>query len=173
MEPIIGQIMLFAGSFAPRGWAFCDGQLVQISQNEALFAILGVTYGGDGRTTFALPDLRGRTPVHAGQGDGLTARKPGDAMGQEDVTLTAAQMPAHRHDMSVCKRATHNTPKPGDALGRAKIYVPPVDDAAEPDIPLNDKTIGSAGDGAPHNNMQPSLCINYIIALQGIFPSRS
>ncbi len=171
MDPLIAQIMLFGGNFAPRGWAFCDGQLLPISSYSALFSILGTTYGGDGRTTFALPDLRGRAPIHAGSGPGLTPRQIGQRFGQEDVALNVAQMPAHGHSMNVANVAADNDRPSGDFLARTPAYV-----AGAP-IPalatLADGTIGQNGGGLPHNNMQPSLVINYIIALEGIFPSRS
>ncbi len=172
MEPLIGQIMMFAGTFAPRGWAFCDGQLLPISENTALFSILGTTYGGDGRTTFALPDLRGRAPMHAGTGPGLSPRPLGDAVGAETVTLTTQDMPSHNHEMVVSNDAA-NTDRQGDAmLGRATIYVSspaPTD----PTSALASTTISAAGGNQPHNNMQPSLAVNFIIALTGIYPSRS
>ncbi|WP_342077205.1 tail fiber protein [Yoonia sp. SS1-5] len=173
MEPLVGQITMFGGNFAPRGWAFCDGQLLAIAENEALFAILGTTYGGDGRKTFALPDLRGRAPVHAGHGAGLTPRKIGQKFGEEGVALTSAQLPEHSHEMFVSEAAPDPSGDTGDAFGRANIYVNAADPATAPSVALNSKTIGQTGGSAPHDNVQPSLCINYIIALQGTFPSRN
>lgn len=175
MEPIIGQIMLFGGNFAPRGWAFCDGQLLEIASHDALFAILGTTYGGDGSTTFGLPDLRGRVPMHAGEGPGLTARKIGQRMGAEGVALTPTQMPAHGHDFLVANTPANKDDPTGEALGQSDIYVgvSPSEPATEPSVALNAKTVGETGGSAPHENMQPTLCINYIIALQGMFPSRN
>lgn len=172
MEPIIGQIMLFAGNFAPRQWAFCDGQLMPIAENSALYSILGTTYGGDGRTTFALPDLRGRVPMHPGQGPGLSNRALGQRLGEESVPLTAAQMPSHSHEL-VASNSPSNSDRPGDAmLGRASVYVsaPPPGD---PTAALADASVAAAGGSQAHDNMQPSLGVNYIIALQGIYPSRS
>jgi microcystin-dependent protein len=139
-DPFIGEVGLFANNFAPRGWAFCDGQLLSIAQHTALFSLLGTTYGGDGRTTFGLPDLRGRTAIGEGTGPGLTPRTLGSKTGVENVTLTEAQMPSHAHTL----------PLP----------------------PSSDMT-GSTGGNQPHTNMQPSLALNYIIALVGTFPSRS
>ncbi len=175
MEPFIAQIMLFGGNFAPRGWAFCDGQLLPIASNSALFSILGVTFGGDGRTTFALPDLRGRVPMHAGAGPGLTPRQIGQATGVEDVTLIESQIPSHNHEMLVASAAAANNRAASDAIGRTDIFVDnnPSDPTTQPSIALNNSTIGNAGGSQQHENMQPTLCINYIIALQGIFPSRS
>lgn len=175
MEPLIAQIMLFGGNFAPRGWAFCDGQLLPISSNSALFSIIGTAFGGDGRTTFALPDLRGRVPMHAGTGPGLTPRQIGQTIGVEDVVLTEAQMPNHNHELLTAAAAAENDRASGDAIGRTAIYVnnDPSNPATQPSVALNSRTISNAGGGQQHENMQPTLCINYIIALQGIFPSRS
>ncbi len=174
MEPLVGQIMLFGGNFAPRGWAFCDGQLLDIESNEALFAILGTTYGGDGHHKFGLPDLRGRVPVNAGHGDGLTPRSIGQKTGAETVVLSAAQLPEHQHDLLITGPPLEDIPITNDAIGRADALVI----GTEPDAqtgtgPLCHKTTGMNGGGAAHDNMQPSLCINYIIALEGTFPSRN
>lgn len=172
-EPFIGQITLFAGNFAPRGWAFCDGQLLAISSNSALFSILGTTYGGDGRTTFALPDLRGRAPIHAGRGPGLSDRRLGQAGGSETVTLTAAQMPSHTHTAR-CNSAAGNSNEPvnnvwsKDAGTASATY-----QSATADSNMNAAAIGNTGGSQSHDNMQPFQVLNYIIALQGIFPSRS
>lgn len=176
-EPFIGQIIQFAGNFAPRSWAFCDGQLLPIAQHTALFSILGTTYGGDGRTTFALPDLRGRVPMHPGNGPGLTSRRLGERSGSETNTITTNQMPPHSHE------ATLNAEKkPGDsadpngkmlsASGEDTIYGDPI---PRPDAMLSPSsiTVGSTGAGQSVNNMQPYEAINFIIALEGIYPSRS
>lgn len=175
MEPFLAQIMLFGGNFAPRGWAFCDGQLLPISSNSALFSILGTTYGGDGRTTFALPDLRGRVPMHAGHGPGLSLRQIGQKTGVEDVTLTTAEIPQHHHEIFVAPDAPNNARPDGDAIGAANIFVNnnTLDPNTQPGLALNEGTISSVGGSQSHENMQPTLCINYIIALQGIFPSRN
>lgn len=175
MEPFIAQIMLFGGNFAPRGWAFCDGQLLPISSNSALFSIIGTSFGGDGRTTFALPDLRGRVPMHAGHGPGLTPRQIGQKVGVEDVALIETQMPNHSHEILVASAAASSARPAGDAIATANIFVDnnPSDPATQPSIALNSRTVSNAGGGQQHENMQPTLCINYIIALQGIFPSRN
>lgn len=175
MEPFIAQIMLFGGSFAPRGWAFCDGQLLPVSSNSALFSIIGTAFGGDGRTTFALPDLRGRVPMHAGTGPGLTPRQIGQRIGVEDVALIEAQMPNHSHEMLVATAAANSDRASGDALAKSPVYVDnnASDPSTQPSVALNSRTVSNAGGGQQHENMQPTLCINYIIALQGIFPSRS
>lgn len=171
MEPFIAQIMLFGGNFAPRGWAFCDGQLLPIANYSALFSLIGNTYGGDGRTTFALPDLRGRVPCHAGSGPGLTPRQAGQRFGEEHVTLVEAQMPNHGHAFMTSATGTPGgRSQTGGSLGPSEIYVPA---SENPTIQMNPASIGRAGGGQAHDNMQPTLCINYIIALEGIFPSRS
>lgn len=169
MEPFIGMVILFGGNFAPRGWALCDGQLLPISENTSLFSILGTTYGGDGRTTFALPDLRGRVPMHPGNGPGLTPRDLGQKLGVESVTLSVAQMPSHGHEMNVANVTADNDRPAGAMLGRTQIYSA----TATPTAALNPTTIANNGGNEAHDNMQPSLGINYIIALQGIYPSRS
>lgn len=169
MEPYLAQIMLFGGNFAPRGWAFCDGQLLSISSYTALFSLLGTTYGGDGRTTFGLPDLRGRVPMHAGTGPGLTPRQIGQKVGEEQVTLTAAQMPAHSHELSVLNATADNDRPANDLLARSQIYSA----TTTPTVALNPASISTTGGSQAHDNMQPTLCINYIIALEGIFPSRN
>lgn len=176
MEPFIGQILMFGGNFAPRGWALCDGQLLPIAQNQALFAILGTTYGGDGRTSFALPDLRGRVAVHPGSGSGLSAYSLGQEGGTEAVTLQASEMPSHNHSPKlhgVHDDADHNCPE--DA-GLAMVKNPRngyVDKTPDVEMIAGSVTeIDVGGDGA-HDNVQPYACVNFIIALQGVFPSRN
>jgi len=177
MDPMLGQIILFAGNFAPRGWAFCDGQTLPISDNEPLYAILGTTYGGDGRATFRLPDLRGRVPMHSGEGPGLTPRDLGARMGAETVGLTATELPEHRHEVYAAKGTAPEEPGDGAALSAAATVVTAKlgshRQRAAPTTELHSKTIGLTGDSAPHENMQPSLCLNYIIAVQGTFPARN
>ncbi len=169
MEPLLGTIILFGGNFEPKGWALCNGQTLPIAQHSALFSLLGTTYGGDGVTSFQLPDLRGRVPVHAGAGKGLTARQPGEAIGTETVTLTATQVPPHSHDLIAANIAGATDRPQGEFLARSQIY------ASDPTntVALSPQSISRAGGGLPHENMQPSLCINYIIALDGIYPSRN
>ncbi|MDH5676276.1 MAG: tail fiber protein [Myxococcales bacterium] len=168
MEPFIGQIMLFAGNFAPRGWALCDGQLLPIAQNSALFSILGTTYGGDGKTTFALPDLRGRIPMHAGQGPGLSPRRLGERAGAETTTLTTNNLPAHNHALLASSSAPDDDSAAGNALAQSEIYV-----GGAATNSMGQSSIGPTGEGQPVQNVQPFLCVNAIIALEGIFPSRS
>ena len=175
-EPFIGQITLFGGNFAPRGWAFCDGQLLSISQNTALFSILGTTFGGNGQTTFGLPDLRGRVPMHPGSGPGLSARFLGEQGGVESVTLLATQMPPHNHQLNASSTDA-TTPVPTNNV-LAKANDPNTLNeinsfAATSNTNLSPGSIGQAGGGQPHSNVQPYTCINYIIALEGIYPSRN
>jgi microcystin-dependent protein len=169
-EPFIGEIKMFAGNFAPRNWAFCDGQLLAISQYDALFSLLGTTYGGDGRTTFGLPDLRGRLPIHMGSGPGLSTRPIGQKSGQETVSLTAAQVPAHTHQMMATEDAGETTDPSGQVLAQATddIY-----STASPDTSMASAAISASGGSQPHDNIQPFLCIHFIIALFGIYPSRN
>ncbi len=171
-EPFIAEIRIFAGNFAPRSWAFCNGQLLPVSQNTALFSLIGTTYGGDGRTTTALPNLEGRAPMHPGRGPGLTDRRLGQRGGVEDVTLTEAQMPNHNHTMSGIP-ASGDDDDASDQVTLANVvganaYAPPATL-----VPLAEAILPSAGGSQAHNNMQPYLAINFIIALQGLYPSRS
>ena len=171
-EPFIAEIKIFAGNFAPRSWAFCDGQLLPIAQNTALFSLIGTTYGGDGRTTTALPNLQGKAPMHPGRGPGLTSRRLGENGGVESVTISEAQMPSHTHTMG-------GVPAPGnqddasstELLSRAvgaNLFGPSANLTA-----LANEILPSAGGSQAHNNMQPYLTINFIIALQGTYPTRS
>ncbi len=166
MEPFIGEIKMFGGNFAPRGWALCDGQLLPISQYSALFSILGTTYGGDGRTTFGLPDLRGRVAMHAGNGPGLSPRNLGRKAGSETVTLTTNQMPSHHHGL-VSGNANNEAQAAGHLIGKEGRYANSVGST------MHQASIQNAGGGQSHENMQPYLVVNYIIALQGVYPSRS
>ncbi len=176
-NPTIGEVTMFAGNFAPRGWALCDGQLLPISQHQALFSILGTTYGGDGRSTFALPDLRGRTPIHVGRGPGLSDYRLGAKGGAETVTLTANQMPAHKHDIEAKLYVSDVEPTIKDGtdnvFGASNIYA--VDGRAVSALRGGTirSSIGDSGGGQAHENRAPYLGINYIIALQGTFPSRN
>lgn len=168
-EPFIAEIRIFAGNFAPRGWAFCNGQLLPVSQNTALFSLIGTTYGGDGRTTTALPNLQGRAPMHPGRGPGLTARRLGQRGGSETVTLTEAQMPSHTHTLNGSRELGDNL-NPGNhylARGTA-MYLPPQNLGA-----MAPQSLPNAGGSQAHNNLQPFLVMNFIIALVGLYPSRS
>ncbi|MDB5694141.1 MAG: phage tail protein [Alphaproteobacteria bacterium] len=169
-QPYVGEIRLFAGNFAPAGWMFCDGQLLPISENDTLFQLLGTTYGGDGQETFALPNLQSRIPVHMGTHAGRTFQLA-EASGIEQVTLTTNQIPIHTHPMLASGDAG-SQPNPGGAvlgaLSTVSIYKP---NAVAPAIPLNTQAITVIGGSQPHDNMQPFLCINFILSLFGIFPS--
>ena len=172
-EPFIGQIITTGFNFAPIGYALCDGQILPISQNTALFSLLGTQFGGNGQTTFALPDLRGRIPVHQGQGPGLTPRTMGESAGEENHTLISTEMPMHNHlMMTVNVAGALGTPN-GNFLAASSnnqtaIYRPTSDGSS-----LNPQSISLAGGSQPHNNMEPYLVISFSIALEGIFPSRN
>lgn len=168
-SPFLGEIQMFGFNFAPRGWAFCDGQLLSIAQNTALFALLGTTYGGNGQTTFGLPDLRGRVPLHRGQGPGLTNRTLGELSGSENVTLLTTQMPAHNH-LLACNSDDPNAGSPAGkfpASSTSPIY------ASTSNSNMAPTAVSLAGGNQPHPNMQPYLTVNFCIALEGIFPSRN
>ncbi len=171
-EPFIAEIRIFAGNFAPRGWAFCNGQLLPIAQNTSLFSLIGTTYGGDGRTTTALPDLQGRAPMHPGRGPGLSSRRLGERTGSETVALTVSTIPSHTHQMKGASTPSNsNAPSAAATLGRStggNAYGPATSTAD-----MSAGTLANAGGGQPHNNMQPYLAINFIIALVGLYPSRS
>ena len=177
-EPFIGQIKLWGGNFAPRGYAFCNGQLLAIAQNTALFSILGTIYGGDGRSTFALPNLQGRVPIHAGHGPGLSVRTLGQTGGSDSVTLSEAQVPPHTHPpRGIAGQADTQLPANNTSLAQppagrgspgVQAYGP-----ANNLVAMNTVAFEPAGGSQPHVNAQPRLALSYIIALQGIFPSRS
>ena len=168
-DPFLGEIMIFGGNFPPRGWATCDGQLLPIAQNQALFSLLGTTYGGNGVTTFALPDLRGRVPIHYGQGPGLAPHTLGERGGEESHTLTAAEMPAHTHVGRGSSAVGTSAVPGGNVVARNAAQIPQY--SASADTSLAPGAIGSAGGGIPHNNMQPYLAVQYVIALVGFYPS--
>ena len=178
MEAYIGSIMLFAGNFAPRGWMFCAGQTLAIAQYQALFSLLGTYYGGNGTTTFMLPDLRSRVPVGAGQGNGLANWTLGESQGFENVTLLPNQMPAHNHTVNV-GTGDANTPTASNnylavansSLGGDPVVVNTYN--GTPSATLAANSISIAGNSQPHSNIQPSLALNYIICLEGIYPSRN
>jgi microcystin-dependent protein len=170
-EPFLGQILIVSFSFAPKGWALCNGQLLPINQNQALFALLGTTFGGDGRQTFALPDLRGRVPIHMGQGPGLQPYTLGERGGQEVVTLTVSQLPAHTHPL-LGQSALGTSASPAGAVWAAQSRLN-VYSAASPDTQMGAASISTSGGSAPYDNHSPYLTVNYVIALVGVFPSRN
>lgn len=169
-EPFVGEIRMFAGTFAPQGWAFCDGQLLAISENDALFSLLGTIYGGDGQTTFGLPDLRGRLPVHAGSGPGLSPRNLGSNGGAESVTLTTNQLPSHTHAATGSGASGTDANPGGNFLAGSTVVAPYVQET--PDTPFAATAITATGGNQPHANLMPYLCVHFIIALFGIYPSR-
>lgn len=168
-EPFVGEIRIFAGQFAPTGWAFCNGQLLSASQNTALFSLLGYAYGGSG-STFRLPDLQGRAPMFYGQGLGLTARTRGQALGAETHTLGLPEIPSHTHSLTAHSGNGHTDQAAGSAMARSPSGIPQY--AANFDTTMAPDAVSTSGGGQPHPNMQPYLALNFIIALQGIFPSR-
>jgi len=157
MTPYVGEIRMFAGNFAPSGWFFCDGSILSISEYEVLFTLLGTTYGGNGTTTFALPDLRGRIPVGVGQGQGLSNYNLGQIAGSETVTLTAANLPSHGHSLNASTYLGYLSPTAAGAS--AKTLAP--------------ASVTNSPGGQPHNNMMPGVCLNFIISWQGIYPSQN
>ncbi len=170
-DPFIAEIRIFAGNFAPRSWAFCDGQLLPISQNTTLFSLIGTTYGGDGRTTTALPDLKGRAPMHP-EGQGPSDRRLGESSGTEWVTLTETQMPNHTHTQRAVSDLG-NTKSPEGNVYADTDSVDIYQTASTSNLEAMDDNLQSQGGSQQHNNMQPYLTVNFIIALQGTYPSRS
>ncbi len=170
--PYIGEIRLFAGTFAPVAWAMCDGSLIPISENEALFQLIGTTYGGDGEQTFGLPNLTGRVPVHQGQGPGLSQNYLlGEMAGVEEVTLTTQQMPNHGHAL-LASTAGGSTPNPqGNVLASPPALTMYIRDT--PSAPLPAETVGPVGGSQPHANLMPFVTVSYIISLYGVFPSQT
>jgi len=170
-NPFLAEIRIFPFYFAPRGWAFCDGQILPISQNTALFSLLGTTYGGDGVSNFALPNLQGSTPIGAGQGTGLSLRNLGESGGEAEVSLLVSEIPAHHH-RAKCHTAAGDRREPaanywaGEA-GASNEYAPSTDGSE-----MAAGAVGTAGGSMPHNNLQPYLTLNFCIALEGIFPAR-
>ncbi|MBX8465250.1 phage tail protein [Deinococcus sp. RIT780] len=171
-DPFVGEVRLFAGNFPPRGWATCDGQLLPISQNTALFSLLGTYYGGDGRSTFALPDLRGRVPIHHGQGPGLSDRSIGETGGSAAVTLLTSEIPGHTHTVRGAPDPAESSVPGGKALSRGVNLTPYAPAPVTPNTTLNPAALTAAGGDLPHNNLPPSLTLTFIIALQGVFPPR-
>ncbi len=166
-EPFIGEIRTFAGNFAPRDWAICDGRLLSIARYSALFSLLGTTYGGDGKTNFGLPNLQGTAPMHWGDGPGLTSRSIGETGGSSSVTILAASMPAHSHPLGASQSSASTVSPTHNALADASLYAgPPYTQS------LGSQALSPEGGSQPHDNMQPYLALTFIIALNGIFPQR-
>lgn len=170
-DPFVSEIRIFSFNFAPKGWAFCNGQILPISQNTALFSLLGTTYGGNGASNFALPDMQGRTPMHPGQGPGLSLHDLGEMGGSETVTLLESEIPSHSHTLSVASLNSQSTTPVNNSLGRGnpvRVYT-----SGSPATAMGANSIATAGGGLPHNNMMPYLTMSFCIALQGVFPARS
>jgi microcystin-dependent protein len=171
-QPYIGEIRMFAGSFAPAGWAFCNGALMPISENDALFTLIGTTYGGDGQETFGLPDLQGRLPMHAGQGPGLSqSYQLGEKGGVESVTLSTQQLPIHNHAMLGSTDTAVTSVPTANVIGKSTAIDLFVN--AVPGDPLNNQAVTPTGGSQPHENLQPYLCISFIISLYGVFPQQT
>lgn len=173
MDPFIGQVVMFAGDFPPIGWAYCDGQLLSINQYSALFSILGTRYGGDGVSTFALPDLRGRVPVHPGHGPGLSEYRLGEKGGAETVTLTTNQLPGHSHSLNASVGpASQSSAEDNILASQSPSSGVTTYTSDTPSTQLSSASISSTGGGQPFDILQPYTCVHFIIAMQGIYPSR-
>ncbi|HEY0510731.1 MAG TPA: tail fiber protein [Thermoanaerobaculia bacterium] len=173
MDPFVAEIRIFPFNFAPKGWAFCDGQILPLSQNTALFSLLGTTYGGDGKSNFALPNMQGNAPMHPGQGPGLSLHDLGETGGSETVTLLESEIPSHSHGvMATGQQALVRQPSPSVGLGRSS-GTPAYNSTTTNLVNMADQTIAPAGGDQPHNNMQPYLTLNFCIALQGVYPPRT
>lgn len=171
-DPFVAEIRIFPFNFAPKGWAWCDGQLLPLSQNTALFSLLGTTYGGNGKSNFALPDLQGRAPMHPGQGPGLSLHDLGETGGSETVSLLESEIPAHSHAMRGASEAGEENDPAGAALG-VTIGNPIYSNSTAPLVNLAPEALPPAGGDQPHNNLQPYLTFYFCIALQGVFPPRT
>jgi len=172
MDPFVAEIRIFPFNFAPTGWAFCDGQILPLSQNTALFSLLGTTYGGDGKSNFALPNMQGNVPMHPGQGPGLSLHDLGETGGSDTVTLLDSEMPSHAHTMMAFASPGNRLTPVGNAISRengATTFVP----GNPATVAMSDQAIAPAGGDQPHNNMQPYLTLNFCIALQGVYPPRT
>ncbi|AWK03649.1 phage tail protein [Flavobacterium crocinum] len=170
MDPFVAEIRIFSFNFPPRGWAFCNGQLLPLSQQTALFSLLGTTYGGDGKSTFALPDLQGRTPMHPGQGPGLSLHDLGETGGSETVTLLESEIPYHTHSLMAATSNSQSITPTNNSLGRGnplRVY-----STGASNTDMSATSINPTGGSTPHNNMMPYLTMNFCIALQGIYPPR-
>jgi microcystin-dependent protein len=174
MDPFVAEIRIFPFNFAPKGWAFCDGQILPLSQNTALFSLLGTTYGGDGKSNFALPNMQGNAPMHPGQGPGLSLHDLGETGGSDTVSLLESEIPSHSHALMASSTVSSKPSAVGNALARvgsgATPYLAP---AGAPLVNFSDNAIAPAGGDQPHNNLQPYLTLNFCIALQGVYPPRT
>jgi microcystin-dependent protein len=179
-NPFVAEIRMFAGNFAPKGWALCNGQLLPISQNTALFSLLGTTYGGDGKSTFGLPNLQGMAPMHPGQGQGLSDHSLGESSGEPNVTLLVTEIPSHSHFANCLNTTGDSNNAAGNTWAAtaqpSRQQAPPnysTQGGGGQSVSLNPQAVGFTGGNQPHNNMSPYLAVTFIIALQGVFPPRS
>ena len=172
-DPFVAEIRIFPFNFPPKGWAFCDGQLLPLSQNTALFSLLGTTYGGDGKSNFALPNMQGNAPMHPGQGPGLSLHDLGETGGSETVTLLESEIPAHSHALMAQNAQGNRTNPATNSFARASSGTPYLPPAGAPLVSMSDQTLPPAGGDQPHNNLQPYLTFYFNIALQGVYPPRS
>jgi microcystin-dependent protein len=174
MDPFVAEIRIFPFNFAPKGWAFCDGQILPLSQNTALFSLLGTTYGGDGKSNFALPNMQGNAPMHPGQGPGLSLHDLGETGGSETVSLLESEIPSHSHSLMASAQPSTRTSPAGNSLCRIQSGATPfVAPSGAPLVSFSDNALAPAGGDQPHNNMQPYLTLNFCIALQGVYPPRT
>jgi microcystin-dependent protein len=175
MDPFVAEIRIFPFNFAPKGWAFCDGQLLPLSQNTALFSLLGTTYGGDGKSNFALPDMQGNAPMHPGQGPGLSLHDLGETGGSDTVLLLESEIPSHNHNFLVSNQQSDvKQPTSTTSLARSVGATPFVTGSSSPAlVQMNFQSLTPTGGNQPHNNMMPYLVLNFCIALQGVFPPRT
>jgi len=173
-NPFVAEIRIFPFNFAPKGWAFCDGQILPLSQNTALFSLLGTTYGGDGKSNFALPNMQGNAPMHPGQGPGLSLHDLGETGGSDTVTLLESEIPSHSHSLMVEPlAATLPTPTPATSFGKSAGVAAYSQTTNSGLVTMNDNVVAPAGGDQPHNNLMPYLTLNFCIALQGVFPPRT
>jgi microcystin-dependent protein len=172
-DPFVAEIRIFPFNFAPKGWAWCDGQLLPLSQNTALFSLLGTTYGGNGKSNFALPDLQGSAPMHPGQGPGLSLHDLGEIGGSETVTLLESEIPAHTHSQMANTTTASKSLPTNNSFAKGSSMTPYLAPSGAPLVNLSDQAITPAGSSFPHNNMMPYLTLYFCIALQGVFPPRT
>ncbi len=172
-DPFVAEIRIFPFNFAPTGWAFCDGQLLPISQNTALFSLLGTTYGGDGKSNFALPNLQGQAPMHPGQGPGLSFHNLGESGGSDTVTLLTSQIPGHNHALMASAQPAEDSSPAGEALGRSVGAALYQTNTAQNLVAMAPEALAPSGGGQPHNNLMPYLTLTFCIALQGVYPPRT
>jgi len=175
MDPFVAEIRIFPFNFAPKGWAFCDGQILPLSQNTALFSLLGTTYGGDGKSNFALPNMQGNAPMHPGQGPGLSLHDLGETGGSDTVSLLESEIPSHSHGLMASAQPATRTGPANNSLARIPTAgsTPYLAPAGAPLVSMSGNSIAPAGGDQPHNNMQPYLTLNFCIALQGVYPPRT